>query len=407
MPSFRYRARDKYGAVFSGRLETAGKEAVAAQLDTLGYYPVSIQEERYGFHLDFSALLNRFQPIRAEEMIIFTRQLSTLIGAGIPFLPCFDALAEQTSNRKLREIIVKIRREIEGGSSFSDALSKFPAVFSPLYVNMVRAGEAGGVLDEILERLALFAEHDAQTRARIKAATLYPKIVIGTIAIAFVFLVMVVIPKFAAAYNDYHATLPLPTRILIETAHISYRYGLLILGAAVGALFAFKRYIQSPHGRYRWDGFKLKVPIFGVIFSKIALSRFARVFGVLTRAGLPLLQTLDIVSGTVGNVVLSRVVDRIREAAREGRGIIEPMRMSKVFPPLVLQMVAVGEESGRMEQMMGKVSEYYDRDVDYAIRNLSTTLEPILLVIIGGAVLFLALAIFLPWWNLVNVAKGG
>jgi len=407
MPNYRYRARDKYGALFTGRLETSGRDAVAAQLDSLGYYPVSIKEERHSLNIDLSDLLSRFEPIKSEDMIIFSRQLSTLIGAGIPFLSSFDALMEQTSSRKLREVIGQVRRHVEGGSSFSDALSKYPAVFSSLYVSMVRAGEAGGVLDETLDRLAFWAEREAETRARIKAATRYPKIVIGTLAIAFAILVYFVIPKFAALYDSFHAKLPLPTRILIQMNYVIQHYGLFVLAALVLAVLGVKHYIRTDMGRRRWDGIKLKIPVFGTIFLKVALSRFARTFGMLTRSGLPLLQTLDIVAGTVGNVVLSRVVDNIRDAAREGRGVIQPMRISKIFPPLVLQMVAAGEETGRMEQMMAKVSEYYDRDVDYAIKNLSTTLEPVLLTIIGGAVLFLALAIFMPWWNLVNVAKGG
>lgn len=405
MPTYRYKARDKYGAPLIGVLETSGREAVAGHLDSLGYIPIFIEEERSGFTWD--RFLAQFETIRPEEIIIFSRQLATLVSAGIPFSASFSALEEQTENPKLRRTISQVRREVEGGSSISDALGKHPKVFTSMYVNMVRAGEAGGVLEEILNRLAMLAEHEADTRARIKAATRYPKIVIVALVVAFGVLVSFVIPKFSALYANFKVGLPLPTRMMLGLNHLIHQYGWLILALLVSAVFGFRKYIATQRGRLWWDGFKLKVPIFGPIFTKTALSRFARVFGTLTRSGLPVLQTLEIVADTVGNVVLKRVVDTIRDSARQGRGIVQPMRMSKAFPPIVIQMVAVGEESGKMEELMMKVSEYYDRDVEYAIKNLSGSLEPLLLTLIGGMVLFLALAIFLPWWNLIDVMKGG
>lgn len=405
MPTFRYKARDKYGALFMGTFETHGKEAVAGHLDSLGYIPVAIEEEKPG--LSLAELLPQFETISSEDLIIFSRQLATLIGAGIPFMASFNALEEQTENPKLKKVINQVRREVEGGSTFADALAKHPQVFSSLYVSMVKAGETGGVLDEILNRLALLAEHEAETRARIKAATRYPKIVLVALFVAFAILVSFVIPRFAALYANFDAKLPLPTRIMIWINDVVHRFGLLLLASVVAAFVGFRKYIATASGRLWWDGFKLKLPIFGTIFMKSALSRFSRVFGTLTRSGLPVLQTLEIVSETVGNVVIARIVDNIRDSARQGRGVIQPMRVSKVFPPIVIQMIAVGEESGKMEEMMMKVSEYYDRDVDYAIRNLSSSLEPLLLVVIGGVILFLALAIFMPWWNLINVVKGG
>ncbi|MFY9269742.1 MAG: type II secretion system F family protein, partial [Candidatus Manganitrophaceae bacterium] len=372
-------------------------------LDSLGYIPVSIEEEKPG--LSLPNIFPLFETISAEDLIVFSRQLATLIGAGIPFMASFNALEEQTENPKLKRVITQVRREVEGGSTFTDALAKHPTVFSALYISMVKAGETAGVLDEILNRLALLAEHEAETRARIKAATRYPKIVIAALVVAFGILVTFVIPRFAALYANFKAELPLPTRIMIGINIAVHRYGILILAGLITAIFGFRKYINTPSGRLWWDGFKLKLPVFGVIFKKTALSRFARVFGTLTRSGLPILQTLEIVSETVGNVVIARIVDHIRDSAREGRGIIQPMRVSKVFPPIVIQMVAVGEETGKMEEMMMKVSEYYDRDVDYAIKNLSSSLEPLLLAVIGGVILFLALAIFMPWWNLINVMK--
>ncbi len=405
MSQYRYKARDKFGALFVGTFESSGKEAVAGHLDGLGYYPVLIEEERP--RISFSQFSLKFERVSPNDLIIFSRQLSTLINASIPIVDSFAALEEQTENPILKTVISNVRSDIESGETFAGALAKHPKIFSPLYVNMVRAGEEAGVLDEILDRLAILAEHDAETQARIKAATRYPKIVIGALAVAFGVLVKFVIPRFAGMYDNFDAALPLPTRIMVWTNQAVQQYGLVVVVVLALVYIGFKKYTKTKRGELWLDGFKLKVPIFGVIYTKTALSRFARVFGALTRSGMPILKTLDIVSTTVGNVVISRVVDTVRDSARQGRGIVEPMRVSRVFPPIVIQMVAVGEESGKMEEMMSKVSEYYDRDVEYAIRNLSSNLEPILLACIGGVVLFMALAIFMPWWNMINVFKGG
>ncbi|MBI3812691.1 MAG: type II secretion system F family protein [Nitrospirae bacterium] len=405
MPVFVYRARDKHGSLFTGTIETSGRDAVASQLDHLGYHPVSIQEERPG--LEASEFFRWFTRVSPQDLIVFSRQLATLISAGLPFMTSFDALIEQTQNPRLKAVITQVRKDVEGGSSFSDALAKHPTVFNNLYVSMIHAGETGGVLDEILQRLATLAEHEAETRARIKAATRYPKIVIGALAIAFIVLLQFVVPKFAALYANFKAQLPLPTRILIGINHAFQSYWWLVLAIIIFVFFAARTYVRTEAGRLRWDGIKIKLPVFGPIFLKTALSRFARIFGTLTRSGLSILQTLEIVSQTVGNTVISRVVDNIRDNARQGRGIVQPMQVSRIFPPVVIQMVAIGEQTGKMEEMLMKVSDYYDQEVEYSIRNLSTSLEPLLLAVIGGVVLFLALAIFMPWWNLINVFKGG
>ena len=405
MPNYTYKARDKYGALFTGSIETTGMDAVAVQLDHLGYIPISIQPKKESFSLQ--DWFNDLSGVPPQELIIFTRQLATLISAGLSYLATFQALIDQTENKLLKRVIEAVRRDVEQGSTFSDALTKHPKIFNGLYVNMIRAGEAGGVLDEILDRLASLAEHDAETRNRIKAATRYPKIVLLVLTVAFGALVAFVIPRFAALYDKFNVQLPLPTRILIGINFVIQNYGYWLLGGAVLLFFGVRWYLNTPSGRLWWDGLKIRLPIFGPIFLKTSLSRFARVFGTMTRSGLPILQTLEIVSDTVGNVVIARAVDNIRDSARQGRGLVEPMRVSRLFPAVVLQMVAIGEGTGKMEEMLMKISDYYDSDVEYSIRNLSTSLEPLMLTIIGGAVLFLALAIFLPWWNLISVYRGG
>ncbi|MFZ3089094.1 MAG: type II secretion system F family protein [Nitrospirota bacterium] len=404
MPLFHYKARDKFGALFEGTIETVNREFVATQLDGLGYIPVSITEEKEGlFSPEF---LQQFTRITPQDQIIFSRQLATLISAGLPFIASFETLIEQTENPRLKKVIAKVKQDVEGGSTIADALERHPKVFSSLYVNMIRAGEAGGVLDEILNRLAFLAEHEAETRARVKAATRYPIIVIAATAIAFVVLMTFVVPRFVEIYANFKGTLPMPTRVLIWLNKFIKGYWYLIIGAIAGLIFGMRWYINTEAGRLQWDNIKIKLPIFGPIFLKLAMSRFSRIFATLNRSGLPILQTLDIVSATIGNKVISRVIDNVRDSARGGKGLVQPMRVSKVFPPIVTRMMAVGEETGNMDEMLVKISDYYDTEVEYAIKNLSTLIEPILIVIIGGMVLFLALGIFLPMWNMISLMKG-
>lgn len=403
MPAYSYKGRTQSGEVISGVIDAPTPEAVAYQLFSKGYIPIKIQAEEdikssyKGWQL--------FDRVKAEDLIIFSRQLATLVTSGISFLRSLDTLSEQTKSRKLRKIIEEIRKDIEGGSSFSEALSKSPKVFSPLYVSMVKVGEEGGVLDDILERLASLLEHESLTKARMKAATRYPTIVIIAITIAFFVLTTFVVPKFAALYQSSKVELPLPTRILIFINKTIRTYWPLIIAAVAGIVFALRRYIKTPSGRWNWDKLKLRIPIIGPVVEKTVMSRFARIFSTLYRSGIPMLHTLDVVSGTLGNVIIARAVEVIKESVREGKGLAHPMAGTMVFPPMVTQMVAVGEETGALDNMLVKVSDYYDLEVEYAIKNLSTTLEPVLLLLLAGVILFLALGIFLPIWDMIHVMK--
>ncbi|TAL21959.1 MAG: type II secretion system F family protein [Nitrospirae bacterium] len=404
MPAYSYKGRTQTGDVISGVIDAPSPEAVAEQLFSKGYTPINIEaEDKIKPSMDIGMQL--FDRIKPEDLIVFSRQLATLVTAGISFLSSLDTLATQTKSKRLRSIIEKIRKDIEGGSSFSDALSKFPKVFSPLYVSMIRVGEEGGVLDDILERLASLLEHEAATKARMKAATRYPLIVVVSITIAFFVLTTFVVPKFAALYASSKVALPLPTRMLIFTNMAIKKYWLLIAAGIAGIIFAVKGYIKTPSGRWNWDKLKLGIPIIGDVIEKSVMSRFARIFSTLYRSGIPMLHTLDVVSGTLGNVIISRAVEVVKESVREGKGLAQPMASTTVFPPMVTQMVAVGEETGALDEMLTKVSDYYDREVEYAIKNLSTTLEPVLLVFLAGIILFLALGMFLPIWDMIHVMK--
>lgn len=403
MPNFLYKGRTQSGAVVSGVLDAATPEEAAQQLFSKGYIPIKI--ERGESVMPSVTSKSLFDRVKAEDLIVFSRQLATLITSGISFLRSLDTLAEQTKSRKLRGIIEEVRKEVERGSSFSNALSKFPDVFPPVYVGMISVGEEGGVLDEILDRLAGLLEHEAATKARIKSATRYPIFVVIALTIAFVVITTFVIPRFASIYAGLKTELPLPTRILMSINKIMTQYWPFMIAGIAAIIAAFKSYIKTTSGRWNWDNFKISVPIIGPVIKKTVMSRFARLFSTLYRSGIPLIHTLEIVSGTLGNVIIERAVGTIKDSVREGKGISQPMASTKAFPPMVVQMVAIGEETGALDTMLTKVSDYYDQEVEYAIKTLATSLEPLLLVCLGGIVLFLAIAMFLPIWDMMSAMK--
>ncbi|MBI1821830.1 MAG: type II secretion system F family protein [Nitrospirae bacterium] len=406
MPVFQYRARNQSGELVVGSIESLRREDVAFQLDRLGYIPVGIKELRKTTLTFLKADLFRSSSASQEDLIVFTRQLHTLLSAGLSITYSFEALKDQTENLRFKGVISRILTDIEGGNSISDALARHPKIFDPLYINMIKAGEAGGILDITLDRLAEILEHSRETGERIRTATRYPKIVLISLLLAVIVLMTFVIPQFVKLYSGFKVPLPLPTRILIGANNIFHVFWPVFLLLGIAIYWGARAYIRTDSGRRKWDGLKLKIPVFGKIFLKTSLSRFARVFGNLTRTGLPILETLDMVSSVVGNVVIAKVVEGVRDSARKGKGLVEPMKSSGIFPPIVIQMTAIGEETGQLEEMLLKVSEYFDRDVEYAIKNLSASLEPILLLFVGCMVLFLALAVFMPWWNLISVFKG-
>lgn len=404
MPHYRYKARDKDGALHTGAMEARGKETVADQLSGQGFLPVLIEEQEQSLlsGIDLNALFNK---VTSQDLIVFSRQLATLVNAGIPFLSSLGTIEKQSENPRLKAAIADIRRSVEGGASFSDALARHPGIFSKMYVSMIRAGETAGILDDILVRLAMLAEHDANTRSRVKTATRYPMIVVIAVGAAFAFLVSFVIPKFAAIFGRFKTELPMPTRVLIGINYAIQHYWYLIILGILLAVWLVIWYVNTSMGRWQWDRVKLRLPVFGMLFQKVALSRFARVFAAMQKSGISMMLTLDIAGETVGNVVIARAVQTMSDSLRDGKGLTAPMESSGLFPPLVVQMVAVGEETGKLDTMLSKVSDYYDTDVEYTLRNLSTLIEPVLLLFVGGMVLFLALGIFLPMWDLMSLFK--
>jgi len=403
MINYQYKARDKFGKPLSGVMSADDENAVAVKLNQLGYTPISIVETKQKSQV--IKFLGTGIKVKFTDLNMFTRQLATLQKAGLPILLALSALREQTENKVFKEVIAQITRDIESGLSLSAALEKYPLIFDSLYINMVASGEASGRLDQVLERLATLREHDETIRLRIKSATRYPLIVVIAIVIGFIVLTTLVVPRYAKIYAQYTTALPLPTQILLGINYAVTKLWWLLIIVGMAAYFFFKQYINTKLGRLTWDALKLKVPVFGALFLKLSISRFTRITGTLMRSGIPILKILDISSGSTGNVVVSKAIQNIKDNVSEGKGMSEPMKISGLFPPIVTQMVAVGEETGKLDDLLIHVSNYYDEQVDYTINNLTSLIEPILIFVLGLAVLFMALGIFLPMWNLMSIFK--
>jgi type II secretory pathway component PulF len=403
MPLFSYKARDRTGRLVTGIKEERSVTAMENSLDDQGLIPVSIEESSPA--LNFEKLNRYFQRIRPEDKIVFTRQLSTLFSAGIPFIRSLETLAVQAINPKMKEVIYKVKDDVEGGLSFANALKRHPDVFSELYVNMIAAGEEGGVLDEILARLAMMAEREEEIRVKVKASTMYPKILVGAIFLAVFIILLFVVPKFSDLYLKFNTELPFPTKMLIAVSGLFKVYWYLVIGAIIALYLGFMEYINTPKGRYKWHRFILYAPVFGNLNLKVAMSRFARTFGTLFKSGIPILQAIDVVSKAIGNDVIADLLMRIREDVQAGASLANAMKKFELFPPIIIQMIDIGEESGSLDDMLAKVSEYFDQEVEYGMKRLISALEPMLLVFIFGMVLFLALAVFLPMWDIVKFTR--
>ncbi len=373
------------------------------QLDGMGYVPISISEKKTFI---FDDLASRFEKVKTEDLIFFTRQLYTVIKAGISLLSGLKALEEQTENKELKNVLSMVARDIDRGRSFSDSLSAHPGVFNELYVNMIEAGEIGGSLDEILERLILMLEFSRKTSANLKAAIRYPIMVVVSLFVAFGVIITFVIPKFAVIFEASTVELPIPTRVMMFINFLVqnyWYYGLFITGSLVAAFYL---YTSRESGRLQWDYLKLKIPILGNIFLKIYMSRFSSMLETLSRSGTSIVMSLEIVSRTIGNVYIAHKINGIAEQVKIGKGITNSLRESKIFPPLVIQMVQTGEETGALDEMLGEITTYYEREIDYTVSRMSSYIEPILTVGLGIMVLFIALAIFLPWWDMMEAFKG-
>jgi type II secretory pathway component PulF len=353
----------------------------------------------------FKRFKSKFIGVKLEELIILTRQFATLFDAGIPIIKILDRMTKLKFSEKLLEVLTEIKEDVDAGLSLSAAFGRHRSIFSSLYINMLKVGEEGGVLDIVLKRLADILEADLETRNRIKHATRYPKLTLSAIAIAFSILIVFVIPKFVGLFNKFNAELPLPTKILIWINYFTQNYWWLVLTIIVAVIIGYRKYKSTKHGKEKIDYLTFKIPIIGKIVHKVYISRISRILGLLYKSGIPVITSFDIVSEVSGNEIIKKEVQNIKIRVSQGNGIAASFEYSTYFPEVVTDMVAAGEETGRLDEMLEKISDYFDEETDYAIKNLSSAIEPILLVLIAGMVILLALGVFLPMWDMIKVIK--
>ncbi len=405
MPTFKYRARDRLGKAIEGKVESPTLQLAGDQIHRLGYLPISVEEVGTSSAFNLLDRFDRLKRVRLEDLVVFSQQLSTVYKAGLPLLTSLSNLKDQAENKKLQNVLDQVCEDVGNGNPLFSSMSKHPDVFSSVYVNMIRAGETSGRLGETLDRFVTLANRELQTRQRLKEATRYPKIVIFSVIIAFAVLIAFVIPRFASTFAQFNMPLPLPTRIMIAINHLFQTYWYLVLGALLGVSFSVRHYLKTEKGKYLWDKLKTRIPVLGPLFLKIGLSRFTNTFGMLNRSGIPILQALEITSTTVDNILLSQSIEKVRQKVSQGSTLTEALKESGRFTPLVIQMISVGESSGTLDEMLARVTDYYDVEVENAMKKLPTYIEPALTLFLGGVVLLLALAVFLPWWNMASLFK--
>jgi MSHA biogenesis protein MshG len=410
MPQFQYTGRDAQGGKISGSQEAASAEAVASELLAKRITPLTIQARVEQQQEDMLAGLKerlRSKKVTLEELIIFCRQMYSLSKAGVPIIRAIAGLGESHRNQYFREVLQQVRADLESGVSMAVALNARPKVFNTLFISMISVGENTGQLDQAFRQLAAYLELERETRKRMKQATRYPLFVLGAMAVALVVINLFVIPAFSKVFEQFKAQLPLPTRILIGTSDFFQHYWWLLAIIGAGGIYAFVRWSKTEAGALKWDRIKLRLPIVGGLFERIALARFTRTFAMMYRAGVPLLQTLSINSASVGNRYIGKAILGMREGIERGEALTRTASASGLFTPLVLQMMAVGEETGALDDLFVEVADFYEQEVDYDLKQMADAIEPILIVAMGVMVLVLALGVFLPMWDLAKVAKGG
>jgi type IV pilus assembly protein PilC len=397
MPSFEWKGRDRAGRAQGGVLVADSKDAVLAVLRRQQIVPITVKEK--GKEI---ALPKLRRGISEKTLAIFTRQFSVMIDAGLPLVQCLQIMGEQQDNKAFQRIILQVREDVESGSSLANAMKKHPQAFNELYVNMVAAGEAGGILDTILQRLATYIEKAARLKAQVKSAMIYPVAVISIAMLVVYIILWKVIPVFGALFTSLGADLPLPTRIVVELSKFVGRYWWLIVGLVVAGVFALRRYYATEQGRMVIDSLLLKAPILGPVLRKIAVARFCRTLGTLLSAGVPILESLDITARTSGNAVIERAILEVRKAVEEGKNLADPLKTSNQFPPMVVQMISVGEATGAMDTMLGKIAEFYEEEVDTAVAGMMKLIEPVMIFFLGVVVGGMVIAMYLPMFDLIS-----
>jgi type IV pilus assembly protein PilC len=404
MPTFAYQAINEKGETLKGNIEAESADAAADLLAGRGVLPSRIQERSRGRQgRSFPALERWFSHIPTADLILFTKQFSTLFRAGVPMMSILDILAAQTENPRLERVITTMRQAIKEGAQLYDAFRQHPGVFSPLYCAMIHAGEVSGSLPKVMERLKYILEHEQKVRSDIRSAMFYPAFVLGLLVVAFVILLAFVLPKFVTILSRSGVALPLPTQIAMGIYQFMATYGALLLAAALVAFLAAFFYLRTDQGRFTRDYMLIQSPIIGPVVVKSAMSRFSSIFSILQSSGIAILEAMTILSTTIGNAAIAREFDRIRELLEEGRGIAAPLKKARYFTPMVVNMVAVGEESGNLDEMLQEVATHYDEELEYAIKKMTNALGPILIISLAVMVGFFAVAIFMPIADLTKM----
>ncbi len=403
MPQFSYEAVEPSGRVVKGSLEAESAAVVLGKLQTLNYTVVDVTEARVAGKKLLGGAGNG--KVKLAALVVFSRQFATMVNAGINILKCLDILEGQTKDPVLKPIIGEVRKDVVGGSSLTEALARHPNVFSKLFVSMVRAAEAGGILDQILDRLAVFLEKEQEVIGRIKGAMVYPVCVLVFAILIVIAMFIFVLPTFKDIFSDMKTDLPLITKMLFMISDLIRGNWFLLPTIPLGTYFGFKYYNRTESGKWNLDKLKLRIPVVGELVQKMAISRFSRTFGTLVNSGVPVLRALEIVAETAGNVVIAKAVDDCRASVREGQRISAPLAASGLFPQMVTQMMDIGEETGRMSEMLIKIATFYDNEVEVTVKALTSLIEPLLIVFLGGIVGFIVGAIMVPMFSLINAIQ--
>jgi type IV pilus assembly protein PilC len=396
MPMFSWQGRLPDGTVKTGEIEAQNLTAANLMLKRQQITPLKVKRKQR------EIVLFKERKVKTKDLAMFTRQFATMITAGLPLVQCLDILGNQQENPGFKKIIIDVKQNVESGSTFSDALRKHPKVFDDLFVNMVESGEVGGVLDTILNRLAVYLEKAEALKAKVKSAMVYPIVVLSVAVIVVGVMMVFVIPTFAEMFKEFGSTLPGPTQFFVNMSNFFRKYVLHMIGVIILLVFAFRWFKSKEKGRLIIDDFSLKMPIFGTVLQKAAVARFTRTLSTMISSGVPILEALSITSRASGNKIVEAAVLNVRKSISEGKSIAEPLEESGIFPPLVVQMVGVGEATGALDQMLSKIADFYEEEVDNAVAALTSLMEPLLIVFLGGVIGGMMIAMYLPIFKLAG-----
>jgi type IV pilus assembly protein PilC len=395
MALFSYTAKDGQGLKLSGTVEATDQRDAIASLHKKGLVVISVKEER--------RKKTRAQGVKLDDLVVFSRQLATMVESGINLVQALHILSEQVENKVLSNVTIKIREDVEAGSTLHNALEQHPKVFSNLYINMVRAGETSGLLDEILDRLASYLEKSSALQRKVKSSLVYPAVVITMAVLITSVLLVKVVPTFKGIFATLGGTLPLPTQILIMVSDNLRKSIIFVIIGFAGFGFLSQKYLSTRRGRYQFDSFLLRMPMFGPLFRKVVVAKFSRTLATLVKSGVPILHALEIVGKTSGNLVIEETVNNARTSIREGEPISEPLSKSGAFPPMVVRMISVGEQTGQLEKMLNKIADFYDEQVDAAVSGLTSMIEPLVIAFLGVVVGGIVMALFLPIFRITTL----